>query len=324
MKRELPEQLRFIANRMAVQKTCSVSMRGKVCVVTGSTSGVGLQAVKRLAKAGADIVMVCRDRAKATAIGGEIAVLNGVRVDLVVADFGDLAQVRRAAAEILALCPRVDVLINSAGLHSTTRKLTREGFELVFCVNHLASFLLTGLLLDRLKESAPSRVIQVNSEGHRFGGLDPEDLDWDKRHYTGLRAYGASKIAQLLTVLELSERLRGTGVVINAMHPGDVRTNIGNNNGLLYRILKSVFIRPVLKDPAISGEALYWLAASEEAGEAGGKFFHLTMEEKPAAQALDRELGRKIWERSVTLTGLVALADTDLRSSAAPTSSAAT
>jgi len=329
MKRELPEQLRFIANRMAAQKTCSVSMRGKVCVVTGSTSGVGLQAVKRLAKAGADIVMVCRDRAKATAIGGGIAALNGVRVDFVVADFGDLAQVRRAAAEILALCPRVDVLINSAGLHSTTRRLTREGFELVFCVNHLASFLLTGLLLDRLKESAPSRVIQVNSEGHRFGGLDPEDLDWGERHYTGLRAYGASKIAQLLAVLELSERLRGTGVVINAMHPGDVRTNIGNNNGLLYRIFKNVFIRPVLKDPAISGEALYWLAASEEAGEAGGKFFHLTMEEKPAARALDRELGREMWERSVTLTGLVALADTNWRSSAprsaaAPTSFGAT
>jgi len=304
MKKELPEQLQFIASRMAVQKTCSDSMRGKVCVVAGSTSGVGLQAVRRLAKAGADIVMVCRNRAKAEPIGVEITTLYKVRVDIVVADFSDLAQVRRAAAEILGLCPRIDVLINSAGLHSTTRKLTREGFELVFCVNHLASFLFTNLLLDRLKASAPSRVIQVNSEGHRFGGLDLDDLDWGRRHYTGLRSYGASKIAQLLTVWEFTDRLRGSGVVINAMHPGDVRTNIGNNNGFLYRIFKNTVIWLVLKDPVISGEALYWLAASSEAGECSGKFFHLTVEEKPAAQALDRTLGKKVWARSMMMTGL--------------------
>ena len=310
MKKELPEQLQFIASRMAVQKTCSDSMQGKVCVVTGSTSGVGLQAVKRLAGAGADIVMVCRDSAKAGAIGEEMKALHHVRVDIVAADFSDLTQVRAAAAAILELCPHIDVLINSAGLHSTTRKFTREGFELVFCVNHLASFLLTSLLLDRLKASAPSRIIQVNSEGHRFGGLDLDDLDWGRRHYTGLRSYGASKIAQLLTVWEFADRLRGTGVIINAMHPGDVRTNIGNNNGLLYRVFKNTVIWLVLKDPVISGEALYWLAASSEAGGCSGKFFHLTVEEKPAAAALDRAMEKKVWERSLTMTGLEALADT--------------
>ncbi|MHB0897409.1 MAG: SDR family oxidoreductase [Spirochaetales bacterium] len=304
MKRELPDQLRFLASRKAVQKTCSESMAGKVCVITGSTSGVGLQAARRFAKGGADIIMVCRDKAKADAIRAEIVASWGVNVGIVVADFSDLSQVRKAAAEILERCPRIDVLINSAGLHSTTRKITREGFELMFCVNHLASFLLTSLLLERMKASAPSRIIQVNSEGHRFGGLDLDDLDWAKRHYTGLKGYGASKIAQLLTVWEFSDRLKGTGVTINAMHPGDVRTNIGNNNGPLYRAFKNTIIRLMLKDPAISGEALYWLAASPEAGRTSGRFFHLTMEEKPTDQALDRGLGTKVWEKSLALTGL--------------------
>ncbi|MEN6297588.1 MAG: SDR family NAD(P)-dependent oxidoreductase [Rectinema sp.] len=187
MKRELPEQLQFITSRTATQKTCGESMRGKLCVVTGSSSGVGLQAIRRLAKAGADIVMVCRDRGKAERLGSEIAVSCEVRVDIVIADFSDLAQVRRAAEEILERFPRIDVLINSAGMHSTTRRRTREGFELVFCVNHLAPFLLTGLLIGRIRQSSPSRIIQVNSEGHRFGGLDLDDLDWSKRHYTGLK-----------------------------------------------------------------------------------------------------------------------------------------
>jgi NAD(P)-dependent dehydrogenase (short-subunit alcohol dehydrogenase family) len=304
MKRELPEQLQFLASRKAVQKTCSESMKGKLCVVTGSTSGVGLEAVKRLSQAGADIVMVCRDKAKAEPIAASLQSEHGVRVDIVFADFSDLEQVRRAATEVLSRFGRIDVLINSAGLHSTTQKLTREGFELVFCVNHLASFLFTSLLLERMKESAPSRIIQVNSEGHRFGGLDLADLDWSKRHYTGLKGYGASKIAQLLTVWEFADRLAGTGVVINAMHPGDVRTNIGNNNGLVYRLFKKLVISLMLKDPIISGNALFWLAASPEAGAVSGKFFHLTTEEKPTAEALDRELGKKVWARSVTLCGL--------------------
>ena len=304
MKRELPEQLQFLASRMAVQKTCSEPMTGKLCIVTGSTSGVGLEAAKRLAQAEADIVMVCRDASKAEPIAAGLRSAHNVKVDIVMADFSDLAQVRYAAEKVLSLCPRIDVLINSAGLHSTTRRLTREGFELVFCVNHLASFLFTSLLLQRLKESAPSRIIQVNSEGHRFGGLDLDDLDWSRRHYTGLKGYGGSKIAQLLTVWEFSERLQDSGVVINAMHPGDVRTNIGNNNGLIYRLFKKVFINLMLKNPAISGNALYWLAASPEAGRTSGKFFHLTVEEKPTAIALDRELGRKVWEASMTLCGL--------------------
>ncbi len=303
-KRKLPDELMFIANGRAIQKTTPASMAGKVCVVSGSTSGVGLEAVKRLARGNAAIVMLCRNPEKAKSVREQILAQSPVQIDIVTADFSDLEQVRGAAATLLSNYPRIDVLINSAGLFSTTRTLTRDGFETVFCVNHLAPFLLTQLLLERLKESAPARIIQVNSEGHRFGGLDLADLNWAHRRYNGYRSYGASKIAQLMTTWEFADRLAGTGVTINAMHPGDVRTNIGNNNGPLYRWFQRIFIGPMLKDPAISGEALYTLAAAPELAEVSGRFFHLTIDEIPAAHAMDRQKGRQVWDVSMQLTGL--------------------
>jgi NAD(P)-dependent dehydrogenase (short-subunit alcohol dehydrogenase family) len=303
-KHRLPDELQFLANRRAVQRTTEASLAGKLCVVSGSTSGVGLSAVRRLARAQADIVLVCRNPAKAEDVRRELTAQHGVRVDVVIADFSDLDSVRSAAERLLRDYPRIDVLINSAGLHCTGRTTTRAGFELVFCVNHLAPFLLTGLLLERMRGSAPARIIQVNSEGHRFGGLDIDDLDWQRRRYAGLRSYGASKIAQLLTTWEFADRLAGSGVTINAMHPGDVRTNIGNNNGPLYRWWLHNVTWHLLKDPVISGEALYYLAAAPELAGTSGRFFHLTIDEKPAAPALDRELGRKVWDISLELTGL--------------------
>lgn len=300
----MPDELMFLENRRASQKTTAASMAGRVCVVSGATSGVGLEAVRRLARANAHIVMICRNPGKAEAVRRDLLSHTGAAVDSVVADFSDLATVRSAAGTLLENYPRIDVLINSAGLFSTSRTLTREGFETVFCVNHLAPFLLTHLLLERLVQSAPARIIQVNSEGHRFGGLDLDDLSWERRRYGGYRSYGASKIAQLLTTWEFADRLQGAGVTINAMHPGDVRTNIGMNNGPLYRWFQNHVIWHTLKDPVISGEALYYLAAAPEMAHVSGRFFHLTIDENPAAPALDRELGRRVWDVSMRLTGL--------------------
>jgi len=301
---KLPDELVFIENRRASQKTTTVSMAGKLCVVSGSTSGVGLAAVRRLSRAGAHIVMLCRNPGKAEAVRRELLARTNAPVDIIIADFSDLESVRAAAEVLLRDYRRIDVLINSAGLFSTTRTITGGGFETVFCVNHLAPFLLTHLLLERLQQSAPVRIIQVNSEGHRFGGLDLADLNWEHRHYNGYRGYGASKIAQLLTTWEFADRLQGTDVTINAMHPGDVRTNIGNNNGPLYRWFQRTVIRPMLKDPAISGEALYTLAAAPELANVSGRFFHLTVDEVPAAHALDRQKGRQVWDVSLRLTGV--------------------
>ena len=278
---------------------------GQVSVVSGATSGVGLETIRRLARADAHIVMICRNPGKAENVRKELLARYNAPVDIVIADFSDLKTVRAAAEILLRDYPRIDVLINSAGLFSTSRTITRDGLETVFCVNHLAPFLLTHLLLDRLKQSAPARIIQVNSEGHRFGGLHLDDLSWDHRRYNGYRGYGASKIAQLLTTWEFADRLRGTGATINAMHPGDVRTNIGMNNGPLYRWFQHHVIWHTLKDPVISGEALYYLAAAPEMADVSGRFFHLTIDEKPAAPALDREMGRRVWDVSMRQTGLM-------------------
>ena len=300
-----PDELMFLKNKNALQHESEASMKGKTCVVTGATSGVGLEAVRALAKGGASIVMVVRNLAKGEEVKKELVERFGGSVDIVVADFSRLEDVRNAAKQILASTNKIDVLINCAGLHSTKATYTPEGFETVFCVNHLASFLFTELLLERLKESAPSRILQINSEGHRFNGLDIDDLDWKKRHYTGLRGYGASKTAQLLTVWEIDDRLKNTGVTINAMHPGDVKTRIGSNNGILYRLFSKLVIQPSLRSPVISGKAIYYLVADPSLREVSGKFFHLTIEETPAKHALDRTMGKRIYEESLRLTGLV-------------------
>lgn len=300
----LPEELQFIANARMPQKTTQERMDGRVCIVTGATSGVGYQAAEHLAQGGAQLVIVCRNQLKAARLAARLVEAHGVQVEAIPADFSNLNEVRGAAKKILANYPRIDVLINNAGLHNTKRILTKEGHEMVFCVNHLASFLLTHLLLKRLMESAPARIIQVNSQGHRFGGLDINDLTWERRHYRGLQAYGASKVAQLLTVWEWADRLEGSGVTINAMHPGEVRTNIGMNNGRFYRWYQRYLIWWMLKDAKISGKAIYYLAAAPEMEKVSGKFFNQTIEEKPAPHALDRELGKRVWAISAELTSL--------------------
>lgn len=301
-KYELPDELMFLRNARAEQKKSDASMKGKVVVLTGATSGVGLEALKQLAKGEATIVMVARNLEKAKKVRESILSENPGIVDIVVADFNELCHIRRAASEILERYPRIDVLINCAGLHSTKATYTPEGFETVFFVNHLASFHFTQLLLDRMIQSAPSRILHINSEGHRFNGLNIHDLNWKKRHYTGLRGYGASKTAQLLTMWEIADQLKDREVTINAMHPGDVKTHIGSNNGWLYRTFSKFFIQPMLKDPKISGEAIYYLVADAQMEGVSGKFFHLTIEEKPAKHALDRSLGKQVYDLSVKLT----------------------
>ena len=298
------DDLAFLKNKRAPQKTSTETMKGKTCVVSGPTSGVGLEAVKQLARGGADIVLVCRNEKKALHVMSDLLKNYSVNIDVVVADFSRLNDVRNAALDISNRYKVIDLLINSAGLHATKRHLTIDGNELVFQVNHIAPFLFTMMLLDNIKKSVQGRIIQVNSEGHRFGGLNIDDLNWGRRHYTGLRAYGASKTAQIMTVRTLAKKLEGTNVTTNAMHPGGVRTNIGNNNGWLYRTWQRIFIRPLLKDPVISGDALYYLSSAPELSKTSGRYFNLTIDEKPMPHALDEEIQKAIWEKSLELAGL--------------------
>jgi NAD(P)-dependent dehydrogenase (short-subunit alcohol dehydrogenase family) len=303
---KLPEELQFISNSRKVQKTTDTRLDSRVCIITGATSGVGYHAAKRLSQGGAHLILVCRNLTKATQIRDELKHESGTPIEILQADFSQFSDVRKTATAILENHPRIDVLINNAGLHNTRRKVNENGIETVFAVNHLASFLFTRLLLSRIIESSPARIIQVSSQGHRFGGLDLSDLNWEKRRYRGIKGYGASKTAQLLTVWEFADRLEGCGVTINAMHPGEVRTNIGMNNGMLYRWYQRYLIWPFLKDPIISGNAIYYLAAAPEMEKVSGRFFNLTIDEKPASHALDRSVGKQIWRISEDLTGLTA------------------
>ena len=300
------EDLAFIKNSRAEQKTTGASLKGKICVISGATSGVGLMSAKRLAEAGAEIVLVARNKEKAEAVGAELNETYGKSPKIYLADFSQFESVNQAADAIVKDLKKIDILINSAGLHSTTRKLAPDGNEWVFQVNHLSSFLFTMRLLPLIKKSSQGRIIQVNSEGHRFGGLNISDLKWEKRPYIGLRAYGASKTAQMMTVIRLAEELKRTDVTINAMHPGAVKTAIGSNNGWLYRAWMKWVIAPTLKDPKISGEAVYYLAAAPELANTSGRYFNLTIDEKPMPHVFDDKKAEAVWSLSHTLTGLTA------------------
>lgn len=294
----------MLRNSRTPHHRSSASLAGKTALVTGGTSGVGLAAAGELVRGGADLILLARNDAKARAVAEELGAVSGRPVRVFIADFADLAQVRETADRIARSEPRLDILVNSAGMHSTRRRSTRDGRELVFCVNHLAPFVVTHRLIPLMKRSAPARIIQVSSQGHRFNGLDAGDLDWRRRLYTGLRGYGASKTAQLLTVWELADRLNGSGVTINAMHPGEVRSAIGSNNGRLYTWYKRRVLSRTLKDPVISGESIYYLAADPALAGVSGVYFNLTHPEKPAPHALDREVGRTVWQETLRMTGL--------------------
>ncbi len=301
MTMRLPEELQFISNSRLPQKTTNARMDGRVCVITGATSGVGLSAVHHLAHAGAQIIMVCRNRAKAQILQKELQSSHDIKTDYFIADFEHLSEVQKAAKAVARKYKKIHVLINNAGLFNKRRKLTPDGNEAVFQVIHLASFLFTHTLLPNLIAGAPSRVLDINSEGHRFGGLNLDDLRWERRPYIALRSYGAAKTAQLLTAWQLTEQLKGSGVTVNAMHPGAVRTNIGMNNGILYRLYNRYILYWFLKDPDVSGKAIYYLAAAPELENISGKFYNQTIEELPAVHARDHEKGQKLWDVSERL-----------------------
>jgi len=293
----------MLRHQRAPHQRTTASLAGKTVVISGSTSGVGLAAAREIARHGGNLVLLARNEAKARAVRAELERDFGAEVAVFLADFARLAEVERVAHELLDALERIDVLINSAGVHSTRRIHTEEGHELSFCVNHLAPFLLTQRLIPRMRAAGAGRIIQVNSQGHRFAGVNLGDLAWRRRPYIGLRAYGASKTAQLLSVWEFADRLAGSGVTIVAMHPGEVRTGIGSNNGPLYRWYQSRVLGRWLGDARVSGESLHTLAAAPELAGVSGRYFNRTHLEKPAPHALDRDVGRRLWEMTMELTG---------------------
>ncbi len=276
------------------------------CLVTGATSGIGRAAAEDLARLGASLVLVCRDRARGEAALGAIREGTGnTDLSLLLADLSSQTEIRRAAQEFLASGRPLHVLLNNAGVVLMRRGETLEGIESTFAVNHLGYFLLTRLLEDRLRESAPARIVNVASDAHHYAGgrLDFDDLE-SRRGYRVMQVYGKSKLANILFTRELARRLAGTGVTANSMHPGFVGSNFGKNNGLLGR-LSMTLLRPFARSPQKGAETAVWLCASPEVEGVSGEYFFDKRPRRLDRAAQNDEDARRLWEVSERMTGLV-------------------
>lgn len=268
-------------------------MRGRVCLITGATSGIGNATALGLGRMGAELVLLCRDRAKGEATADAARAAGAARVDLLVADLARRAEVRRAAAEFLAGDRPLHVLINNAGVVNVQRTVTPDGIEATFAVNHLAYFLLTTLLLERLRASAPARIVNVASDAHKFGALDFADLQ-NTRRYRVMKVYGQSKLANLLFTAELARRLEGSGVTANSLHPGAVATGLGTNNGTWARGLIRV-LRPFFRTPDDGAATSIHLASAPEVATVSGRYFANCREKTPSRHARDADAARRLW-----------------------------
>jgi len=276
-------------------------MDGKVCVVTGATSGIGKAAATALARMGAQVVLVGRDRGRAEATAAQVGSVATQPPVVDIADLGAMDQVR-ALAERLAALDRIDVLINNAGLVLGERRGTPDGFEHVFAVNHLAPFLLTNLLLPKLTASAPARVITVTSDAHSAARLDLDDPNLE-HGWDSWRSYANSKLANILFTRELARRLHGTGVTANCAHPGVVRTGFGRDARPLLR-LGVTLARPFLLSPERGADTIVYLASSPGVADETGGYYVRRQRREPSAAARDDAAARKLWQISEELTGL--------------------
>lgn len=302
----------MIRNNRRDPKICTEPFDGKLVVITGATSGIGYQAAHRYASAGANLFCINRNKKKSEALCLEIEQEYQVSCSYSLADLSLLNDIHRVGRELAQLKTPIDVLIHNAGIYLTQKEQTPDGLEKVFVVHYLSSFILNFLLMDKLKEQDRGRIILVGSEGHRFAawGLRLDDLNWDKRRYTGLKSYGSAKTAQLLSMLVFEDHFRGSGITINTMHPGAVKSNTGQENGPVYRWFKKKLFDRTLKSPEISAEALYYLGVSQEVKNISGKFFNLTTEEEPAPPALDKEVAQELWGVSLEMGQLESKGET--------------
>ncbi|MEM9831072.1 MAG: SDR family oxidoreductase [Bacteroidota bacterium] len=276
-------------------------MNDKICVITGANSGIGKVTAEKLAKQGTRVVMLCRNEEKAERAKEDILRVCGHnRVDIVLADLASAGQIRAAAEHINEDYPKIDLLINNAGLMTDNkRNTTEDGFEMTFGVNHLAPFLLTQLLLDKVIASERGNIINVSSEAHRFASFDLTDLQYERRKYNGLKAYCSSKLANILFTRELSRRLP-THVVTNALHPGAVASNFGSGVSSFFGIIFKL-AKPFMISAEEGAETSIYLATSDEGWTVSGKYFKEKKAVKPNKDASNDYNAHRLWEISEEL-----------------------
>jgi NAD(P)-dependent dehydrogenase (short-subunit alcohol dehydrogenase family) len=281
----------------------SVNMNGKICLVTGGNSGIGKASAVGLAKMGATVVVVSRNKEKGeTALTDIIAKGGNKNVELIQADMSSQDSIHKLAEEFRTRHEKLHVLINNAGVYLTRRTTTENGLETTFATNYIGPFLLTSLLLDILKASAPSRIVNVTSDAHNGANIHFEDLQGEKR-FSGWQAYGQSKLAMILFTHELAKKLEGTGVTVNSAHPGVVRTNFAKNNGgivmLGFRFLGIFFI-----SPESSAKRILYVATSPDLEGVTGKYFTKMHETRSSPESYDDDSAKRLWLVSEQLAKL--------------------
>jgi NAD(P)-dependent dehydrogenase (short-subunit alcohol dehydrogenase family) len=279
-------------------------MQGKICMVTGANSGIGKETALGLAQMGATVIMVCRDRARGEEAQSEIKNKSGNNaVDLLLADLSSQQSIRQLVENFQQNYTQLHVLINNAGVFMLPRKATADGLEMTFAVNYLAPFLLTNLLLDTLKNSAPARIVNVSSDSHQSGYIKIDDLQAQKG-YRSLNAYGQSKLALIMFTYELARRLQGTGVTANCLHPGFTATNIGQSGvGLLVRPLVKFIFRFGIRAEEGAKTSIY-LASSPDLEGLTGKYFAKSIPVRSAPISYNESLQQQLWEQSAKLVNL--------------------
>ena len=282
------------------------AMAGRTVLVTGGTGGIGKATATGLAALGARVAITGRDRGRAESAAADIRADGGPPVEVFVGDMSAQAEVRRLAAEVLAALPRLDVLVNNVGGFWNSRHVTADGLERTFALNHLAPFLLTHLLVDRLVQSAPTRVVTVSSDAQRLGRIDFTDLQGE-RSWSGQKAYNQSKLANVLFTYELARRLRGTEVSANVLHPGIVRSGFGAEDpGRIQRMITPFM--GLMKSPEQGALTSIHLASAPEVEGVTCQFFANSKPRKSSKRSYDQADARRLWEVSAQLVGLDARA----------------
>ena len=280
------------------------NLQGKVCLITGATNGIGEEAAKQIALMGAEIVFIARSPAKAEELKQSLKSLTGRESTSIIADLSSQEDVKRAASEFLSMNKPLNILLNNAGIMNTSRKETVDGLEEVFSVNHLAYYSFTLMLMNKLIESGPSRVVNVASGAHMFvKDMNFDDLQSEKEYKT-MQVYGRSKLANILFTRELAERLEGKGVTVNCLHPGFVNTGIGSNNSPTMGRILMTLARPFSRKTDRGAETSIYLCVSPEVENETGEYFYDCKKEKISAAASDKENATKLWEVSSKLTGI--------------------
>lgn len=282
------------------------NMQGKTCLITGATNGIGKVTALELAKMGATVVLVGRSAEKTETVVKAIRQVSGnADVHALLADLAEQAQIRQLAAAFQQQYERLDVLVNNAGSMFTQRHESHEGIEMTWALNHLSYFLLTNLLLEPLRRAPSARIVSVSSDAHVGGRIQSDDLEYQRRRYSGLGAYAQSKLANIMFTYALARRLEGTTITANTLHPGFVNSGFGRNNGWLAK-LGMTLMQPFARSPERGAETSIYLASSPDVQDISGKYFVDCKTRRSSAASYDEDVQRRLWQVSEQMTGVSA------------------